>query len=217
MRRSKDGRDILRELRYYARGVVLPVERIRSEIIKATAQAEIKDPILDFGAGSLFWTDWFLETFPARVCSIDPLFAKSAPPGRGGRVRTYAGLDACLKENRRYSFIWACDVLHHIRDYSQILKSLSAASDLIIIKDIAAESAWGNLQNRIHDLVFSRELVSSVSYKKLSEELRCLGFGEIEVVQLPRLGYSHFLLAAKRAGKGKNAGRQAVLTKQQQR
>lgn len=213
MRRSKDG-NILRDLRYYARGVVLPVEKIRNEIIKATATVELKDPILDFGAGSLFWTDWFLETFPARVCSVDPLFAKSAPFGRGERVRTYAGLDACLRENRRYSFIWACDVFHHISDYSRILKSLAGASDFIIIKDIAAESAWGNLQNRIHDLVFSRELVSSVSYKKLSEELRSLGFGEIEVVQLPRLGYSHFLLVAKRVGKGKKAGRQSVLTKQ---
>lgn len=215
MRQPKDG--ILKRLRYLGRGVVLPVDRIRSEIKKAASGAELKAPILDFGAGSLFWTDWFLETFPARVMSVDPLFAKSAPFDRGARVKTYSGLDACLRENGRYSFVWVCDVLHHIRDYSQILKSLSAATDLIIIKDIAAENAWGNLQNRIHDLVFSRELVGSVSYEKLSRELRRLGFEEIEVVQLPRLGYSHFLLAAKRAGKGKKAGRQSILTKQPQR
>lgn len=191
--------DLLLTLRRYAREFILPVDQIKEKLRSIKKECPLSLPILDFGAGTLFWTNWFVDEFTTEVFAVDPKFGKSLPEMARSGIKIFTSLNMSLKE-RRYSFIFACDVFHHIpRDESElILNKFSEMTDIIIIKDIASEHFRGNLQNRIHDLIFNRQLVRSVSYKCLSNKIRSYGFESIKVINMPKFGYSHFLLIAQR-------------------
>ena len=52
---------------------VLPVEKIKNTCRKVLVSKDL-DIILDFGAGALFWTDWFIREFKAIVCKVHDIF-----------------------------------------------------------------------------------------------------------------------------------------------
>jgi len=76
MQQKTDNRQQFSEhssLRKFFRNVVLPVEKIRKIIVNVLSGIEINS-ILDFGSGTLFWTEWFLNKFKSKMYAVDKYY-----------------------------------------------------------------------------------------------------------------------------------------------
>jgi hypothetical protein len=191
--------DFLSSLRRFGRNIVLPVDRIKILCKNALIGIPI-ETVLDFGAGTLFWSDWFIKTFQSTVYAVDTYYNTFTIPKKDN-VIYYTSLDVCLKEKEDFSLVWACDVLHHLSysDCDSFLKEIVQKTDLIIIKDIDANNKLGNFLNALHDRIINGETVYKVYPNRLKSYFESQGF-EVLFYYIPKIWYPHFLLIAKIGG-----------------
>lgn len=67
-------------IRKFGRSIVLPHKKIEKFADIFYKRYHDQNPILDFGAGTLFWTEKFINRYNIAVYAVDPLF--KAPPPR---------------------------------------------------------------------------------------------------------------------------------------
>ena len=183
-------------LRKWGRGVLLPVKKIERLIDIFYNKFCNDDPILDFGSGTLFYSEKFALKYNKKVFAVDPIYAKKEPNLTDSHITLCKDISD-TKNIRRFSMVFSCDVLHHVdkNDMEKYLEDFSRRSNLIIIKDIEATDFLGNLQNKVHDLIFSWELVNNIYSKKIAEFYLKRGF-RTKTYYMKRFGYPHFLLIA---------------------
>jgi hypothetical protein len=109
----------------------------------------------------------------------------------------YSDLSMCLLENEYFSFVWACDVLHHLppSDSNAFLKEICNRTDVLIIKDIDATHKFGNFMNKIHDKIINKETTYNIYPDKISALLELYGF-ETSYRFIPKAWYPHFIVVA---------------------
>ncbi|GMO62323.1 MAG: hypothetical protein Ta2A_08850 [Treponemataceae bacterium] len=164
------------DVRKMFRKIVLPVNDIQ-RILDLLLQGRKITNVLDFGAGTFFWTDYFVTKYNCTVYAVDSYYEKIDLPAKKN-VKTYSTLDSCLNDCSSFSLVWACDVLHHISEKEQkiFLDKILNKTKLIAIKDIDANHHFGNFMNKTHDKLINHENVNSV-YPKVIENTLVNGGG----------------------------------------
>ena len=183
----------LSALRRIGRSMVLPVDRIK-DICKKVLTGRNIEYVLDFGSGTLFWADWFIKEFKSNVYAIDTYYDCIMMPGKDNIVY-YSDLSICLNENKYFSLVWVCDVLHHLSplDVDSFLGRICNKTDIMIIKDIDADHKFGNYINKMHDKIINSETVYSIYPKDLIHRLKLYGF-KTSYYYIPKICYPHFIL-----------------------
>ena len=182
-------------LRKFFRNVVLPVEKIK-KICRDVFLSTETSSILDFGAGTFFWTDWFVHEFGCQIYAIDVYYKNLTFEKQN--VKCYSDFDKCLDECKEFSVVFACDVLHHLSEIEceQFIKKVIDKTKIIIIKDIDANHVFGNFMNKIHDKIINKEEVYNIYPNKIRNTFESYGY-KIQYYYIPKLWYPHFLLIGK--------------------
>jgi hypothetical protein len=187
-------------IRKIGRNAVLPVDGIKTICRETLADKNIKT-VLDFGAGTLFWSYWFTKEFKITAYAVDVYYANAVMPENwGGGITCYSNLSTCLSENSEISFVWACDVLHHLSplESDTFLKEICNKTNIIIIKDIDCRYRFGNFMNKMHDKIINGETIYDVCPNKLNISLKSYGF-KTSYYYMPKIWYPHFILTAIRS------------------
>lgn len=132
------------------------------------------------------------------IDNADQLFSSSHVDHK---FETYDGINfpPALKE---MDAVFLIDVLHHVpkqnrefffKNLSEVLKPGAR----LILKDINAGSALVYF-NKLHDLIFSREIGNEITVTKAVNILRKYGFEIIEESQRRMYVYPHYTIIAKR-------------------
>ena len=189
--------DSLASMRKIGRNAVLPVDRIKAICREALANKNIKT-VLDFGSGTLFWTNWFVQEFKAKVYAVDTYYNNATMP-KNDNITYYSNLSTCLSENKEISFVWACDVLHHLSpsDMDNFLKEICDKADIVIIKDIDATHSFGNFMNKMHDKIINGETIYDICPDGIKNLLKANGF-KSSYYFVPKMWYPHFVLVGVR-------------------
>lgn len=189
---------LLTTLRYHGRQVVLPVNEIRSTVQALLVENNIAK-IVDFGAGTLYWSEWFADSLELDVTAVDLLFSKTQPDNkyqvaiRTDILEVLAEKEGVEKSEKEAIFI--CDVIHHLTPefWSSILPRIAGVFDVIIIKDIDATRKIGNFCNKMHDLIINGEKIHDVHPKFICNYLQEQGF-QVQIRACPKLWYPHFII-----------------------
>ena len=189
--------NFLSSMRRIGRNIVLPVDRIKT-ICKKTLTGKNIEHILDFGSGTLFWTDWFIKEFKSHVYAVDTYYDNIMMPVNDNTTY-YSSLSTCLNENNYFSLIWVCDVLHHLPhlDVDSFLKKTCNKTDIMIIKDIDANHKFGNFINKLHDKIINSETVYNIDPNGLIHNLESCGF-KTSYYYTPKFLYPHFVVIGMR-------------------
>ena len=185
----------LASIRRLGRNAILPVDTIKSICRKTLEDRNIKT-VLDFGSGALFWSNWFVKEFKIKVYAVDTYYNTAIMP-QNDAIIYYFNLSTCLSENSEISFVWVCDVLHHLSpsDSDVFLKEICERTDIIIIKDIDATHRFGNFMNKMHDKIVNNETVYNIYPVKIKNLLETNGF-KTSYYFVPKIWYPHFILIA---------------------
>ena len=179
-------------LRKFFRKIVLPVEKIKKIMVNALTEIEI-DSVLDFGSGTFFWTDWFLNKFDCQIYAVDKYYKEKMMLKDG--VKCYWQLDDCFIDCYKFSVIFACDVLHHLDsvEYETFFKKIINKSKVIIVKDIDKNHLFGNFMNKMHDKIINNENIHDIDPQEIKESLMQNGY-KTQYYYIPKLWYSHFIV-----------------------
>ncbi|MES2574148.1 MAG: class I SAM-dependent methyltransferase [Bacteroidota bacterium] len=101
-------------------------------------------------------------------------------------------------EIEQYGIIYMIDVLHHIPKNKQIIflkeiYSKMAIGSKLILKDIDADHIFVYF-NKMHDLVFSKEIGNEISLPLAKKTVKSLGFKIIEDFSKTTFIYPHYFL-----------------------
>ncbi|UOK41246.1 MULTISPECIES: class I SAM-dependent methyltransferase [Flavobacterium] len=101
-------------------------------------------------------------------------------------------------EIKKYSIIYLIDVLHHVPKNKQILflKEIYSKMDVgskLILKDINADHPFVYF-NKIHDLLFSKEIGNEISLQFAKKTVESIGFKTIEEFSKTTFIYPHYFL-----------------------
>ena len=186
-------------IRKIGRNIVLPTDKIKTICRKALAGRDIRT-VLDFGAGTLFWTDWFIQEFGSDVYAVDTCY-DNFTMSINEKITCYSDLYICLEKNAHFSLVWACDVLHHLSysDSDVFFEKICDKTNILIIKDIDANHSFGEFMNKIHDKVINGETTYRIFPEKLTDYFESQGF-ETSYYYVPKIWYPHFVLIAIRKG-----------------
>ena len=186
-------------IRKMGRSIVLPVDTIKT-ICKRVLKGKNIERILDFGSGTLFWTDLFIKELKCNVCAVDKYYDGLMMPVNDN-MKYYSSLSACFIENSHFSFIWVCDVLHHLSplDMDFFFKETCNRTDIMIIKDIDANHKFGNSINRLHDKIINRETVHNIDPDCLMHNMESFGY-KTTYYYIPKIFYPHFMVIGIREG-----------------
>jgi cyclopropane fatty-acyl-phospholipid synthase-like methyltransferase len=179
-------------LRKFFRNIVLPVDKIK-DICRGVFISNEITSILDFGSGTFFWTDWFVQEFGCQIYAVDAYYKNLSIEKQN--VKCYSNFDLCLDDCQNFSVAFACDVLHHLTEteYEQFIKKIMGRTKIIIIKDVDANHVLGNFMNKMHDKVINKEKVRNIYPDKIKNTLELFGY-KTHYYYIPKLWYSHFLL-----------------------
>lgn len=183
-------------LKYHGRKVVLPVDAMKAAIAQAVAKRKITQ-IVDFGAGTLFWSEYFADELELKVFAADISYSAELPKNENPRISLHADINEAIvqadKSERKAIFI--CDVIHHLSPefWKEILPQIAAKFELIIIKDIDSTKKFGNFCSKMHDRIINSSNFENVYPKDIEKSLTKLGF-DLEISHLPKLCYPHFML-----------------------
>jgi 2-polyprenyl-3-methyl-5-hydroxy-6-metoxy-1,4-benzoquinol methylase len=127
------------------------------------------------------------------------LLSKYNTNGREISFDMYDGM-TFPKSFKTYNTFFLIDVLHHVPKKHQIdfLRSIynqMPSSSRLIIKDIDASNIF-HYFNKVHDLVFSREIGNELSCNYVIEEATKIGFQIKDVAKKQLYVYPHFTLVA---------------------
>lgn len=101
-----------------------------------------------------------------------------------------------------YELIYLIDVLHHVPKNAQLsfiqnIKNKMNPGSIIVIKDIDASSPFV-LFNKLHDLVFSREIGNEMSHKSLLKYSKEIGFTVLDSFFKRVFVYPHYFVVLKK-------------------
>jgi len=185
-------------LKYYGRGVVLPVNEMKALIEQDLCNRDVKT-IVDFGSGTLFWSQYFADDLGFRVLAVDNRYLSAMPYNDSPNIVLNTDILDVLanlkKEENNAIFI--CDVIHHLPPelWQTILPQLAVLFDVIIIKDIDATCKVGNFLNKMHDRIINGEKIENVYPETIMEHLADKGLN-LTRKALPKLWYPHFFIIA---------------------
>jgi hypothetical protein len=148
---------------------------------------------LDFGVGTFFWTDWFVQEFGCQMYAVDIYYKNIIIEKQN--VKCYSDFDKCLNDCKYFSVIFACDVLHHLStiECEKFIEKIINKTKFIIIKDIDANHVFGNIMNKIHDKIINKEKVYDIDPNKIKKIFELYGY-KTNYYYIPKLWYSHFLI-----------------------
>jgi hypothetical protein len=190
--------DLINTLKYYGRGVLLPVSKIKKTVKEVINQKRIT-AITDFGAGTLLWSNWFSYEFDIKISAVDTLYNAFHPENNDDNIAFFTDINAVIDmdaEARNGKIaIFICDVIHHLPSdfWLSLMARICLIYDVIIIKDIDATHKFGNFCNRIHDLIVNNEKVQNVYPDAIEDWLKTSGYS-INRQFIPKLWYPHFLI-----------------------
>jgi len=149
--------------------------------------------ILDFGSGTFFWTEWFLNKFKCKMYAVDKYYTGKTILDNG--IRCYSELDECLIDCQTFSTVFVCDVLHHLslEEYEIFFKKIMNKTKIIIIKDIDKNHIFGNFMNKMHDKIINKENINNIDPIKIEKTLALNGY-KTQYNYIPKLWYPHFIL-----------------------
>jgi hypothetical protein len=70
---KKQADNFISPLHKIGREIVLPVKKIK-QCIKTKISKRDVSTVLDFGSGTLFWSNWFVTEFNANVYAVDVVY-----------------------------------------------------------------------------------------------------------------------------------------------
>ena len=179
----------IEKLRKLGRKIVLPIDEIKS-ILESKINFSKVENVIDFGAGTLLWSEYFANKVTGGVIARDRIYETYLPKIQSSKIK----IQTDLNEVRiKPDLFFASDVLHHISqiDSIQLLQSINAK--YIVIKDINANYKFGNFANRMHDLIINHEKIRDIYPNVIEKLLQKKGYS-IEIFHIPKLWYPHFLL-----------------------
>lgn len=189
-------KNVRHNLRYYGRQLIQPVEKIK-QLCRENIEPAGVHSIVDFGSGTLFWSEWLAAEYQCDVYAVDIQYPEQK--SADSRFIYYRDIEECLAQKERFSMLWMCDVLHHLDPelMERIKPEIFRKFDIIVLKDIDARRKFKNFANRMHDLVINGQLVRDVYPPEIVAELEANGY-QVQEFAIPRLWYAHFLLIAQR-------------------
>jgi hypothetical protein len=112
----------LSSVRKICRQIVLPSNKIK-EICKEYLSGKNISSVLDFGSGTLYWSEWFAGEFNCIVYAVDSYYGNYKIPGKKNII-CHNDINKFFESCPNLSVIWACDVLHHLPEanYNRFLK-----------------------------------------------------------------------------------------------
>ena len=183
-------------IREWGRKLVLPVGRIKALLKNEVFHHKNINEIIDFGAGTLYWTKWFHEvTEPENVYSVDVIFKSSTLPRCFSSIK-----DVPYKQNNTgLRLFFTCDVLHHLseNEWEEIKEIVCRDFDFVVIKDINCRYKVKNWMNRMHDRIINGEHIRDVDPELLISDLHSAGYHCI-YHDIHKLWYPHFIIIAKK-------------------
>lgn len=200
----------LDKLRKIGRKFVLPSDEIK-DILESHINFNKIKTIVDFGAGSLFWSEYFAQKLADNranyaigggqnmIFAIDAIYESYRPKYTFDNVILGTNILSALK-SQTFDLIFASDVFHHLDSVNldKIFGAFCAHGvKFIVVKDIDANYKFGNFMNKAHDLLINGEKVRSIFPQTLQTRLESSGFS-VEYFYLSKLWYPHFLLIAQR-------------------
>ena len=184
-------------IRAWGRKMVLPVAQIKKLLKEEIFDKYCVDKVIDFGAGTLYWSDWFQEVVGTEnVYPVDIIFKESGNRMENS-LRCFSQLqDVPYKqESKGPVMFFVCDVLHHLseREWSDIERIIYHDCDFVVIKDINCHFKLKNLMNRLHDRLINGEKIRDIDPEMLMAELKKHGYHYF-YYDLHKLWYPHFIL-----------------------
>lgn len=185
-------------IRAWGRKLVLPAARIKKLVQTEILEQYEVDQVIDFGAGTLYWSEWFEKSFGSgNVYPVDIIYRDSVPETS---MLCYSSIyDIPVIKGDGRTLFFTCDVLHHLsaKDWEQIEEIAFRTCRFIIIKDINCHYKFKNWMNRMHDRIINGERIRDVNPEKLIQELRKSGY-QCTYHDLHKLWYPHFIIIAVR-------------------
>lgn len=164
-------------IRVWGRKLVLPAERIKKLVQTGILEQYKVDRVIDFGAGTLYWSKWFEKSFGSKnVYPVDVIYRDSAP---NNSMNCYPSInDIPAVESGDSVLFFTCDVLHHLsaEEWESIEKTALKTCKFIVIKDINCHYKFKNWMNRMHDRIINGERIRDVDPEVLIDELRRSGY-----------------------------------------
>ena len=196
---------LLNTLKYYGRGVVLPVEKIKETVRKNLSESNITE-VLDFGSGTLFWSKWLADEMKLKVIAVDTMYENNQPENANQNITIETDIEKLFRQmhsnesNMGGRAIFVCDVIHHLQPsfWNALLLQISKLFDVVIIKDLDANRKLGNFCNKIHDRVINGEKVFNVFPDEIISHLSESGF-KTQTESMPKLWYPHFVITGVRS------------------
>jgi len=166
------------------------------------------DKIIDFGAGTLYWSNWFQTIIGAEnIYPVDIIFKeteKAVPPSihpSSTPIRRFSVIqDVPYKqESKGPIMFFTCDVLHHLseKEWKEIEQVIYHDCDFVVIKDINCHFKFKNWMNRMHDKIINGERIRDVDPEVLITDLQNAGYQCI-YHNIHKLWYPHFIIIAVR-------------------
>jgi 2-polyprenyl-3-methyl-5-hydroxy-6-metoxy-1,4-benzoquinol methylase len=195
--------DFLSSVRKICRRIVLPSDKIKI-ICKEYLSGKNISSVLDFGSGTLFWSEWFASEFNCIVYAVDSYYENYKIPDKENIIY-HNNINKFFDSCSNLSVIWVCDVLHHLSepDYNKFLKQSIKKSNIVIIKDIDRNHKFGNFMNKMHDKIINREEINNIDPNKIKGIFENNGF-ETFYYYLPKMWYPHFLIVGIKMGEKEN-------------
>ena len=187
-------------LKYYGRGIVLPVSEMKKLINQNLYMLDLSH-IVDFGSGTLVWSQYFSKEMGFQVTAVDNRYLSAKPKNDNPNIILKTDIQNILLELEQNKIgndaIFICDVIHHLPPslWQNILPQIAELFDVIIIKDINANFKMGNFLNKMHDYIINGEKTENVYPQEIVEYLKKQEF-ILVYEELPKLWYPHFLVIA---------------------
>lgn len=185
-------------IRAWGRKWVLPVDLIKMIIKEEVFDKYYIDKIINFGAGTLYWSKWFQTLVGTEnIYPVDIIFKEKTDP-----------IFCCFSEIQNVPYkeegkgpimFFACDVLHHLSDqkWKEIEQTICQDCDFIVIKDINCRFKFKNWMNRMHDRIINGERIRDIDPETLIMNLHTAGY-QCMYRDIHKLWYPHFILIAVR-------------------
>lgn len=190
---------LINTLKYHGRKAVLPVDEIK-RISRSLLVGNRISEIVDFGAGTLFWSKWFADELGLNVIAVDTAYINNSLQydlqnivTQPDITKVFETLGNGMHKGRKAIFI--CDVIHHLQpDYwHSIFAQITEIFYVVIIKDIDADRKFGNFCNKMHDRIINGEKIQNVNLGEIEKHLINANF-TIQTKALPKLWYPHFII-----------------------
>ena len=185
-------------LRRIGRDILSPHEIVMELIGNFIEQnsIDLSLPILDFGSGTLIYSEMLCKKFKTDVYAYDISYGKKLPKTDFQNIKIFSNYENVMQN--KYSFVFTCDVLHHVNknELIQVMNKFTEISSCIIIKDVDCNDKLGYLQSKIHDFIISHQIINDIYADKMEKFFIDKNY-ITQMHNIKKYGYPNFLLLAK--------------------